>query len=281
MKKTKSRYVKNRYIRLKKNRLAILSLILLSGFLLIPVLTTFSRYVIRSASEHYYNSKEFYFSSDFLNNNTYDLYNWDGISNYQLLIDITNAKDSLNWTKYNIEYEIDAVCSSPGKAISCTASNENILNFNDSLLTTNTNTITINRGTTIFTPGDTVTLQVTARSIAPYEKDISSTFIIHVNSAKVSYTIEDEIDSYYATLIISNSDITKDITINFDASALNIDETNYYVQNGTTTTTNINGVETINSLTMEVENSNVYSIRFYKNDPAIDYTLNNTVLTLS
>ena len=59
-------------------------LLLLIPIILIGLTATFSRYIYNKLSEHYLESKEFYFYSDVLtiDNKTYTAQNWDGTVSY-------------------------------------------------------------------------------------------------------------------------------------------------------------------------------------------------------
>ncbi len=264
-----------------KNKVNLVLVLLLCVLILTPIVTTTSRFVISKIDEHYLDSKEFYFNSSVLNGSTYNLYNWDGSDGYQITFDTTNSKDSLNWTKHDIEYEILTECTSAVGAVSCSSSGDTVLSTNSALITNGSNTVTLSIGNNEFTTGDTVTINVTAKSISPYKKELTASFIVKVNKSEVNYYIEDMPNRNYLNLIISNNNESKDITVDIDASLLSIDNTNYYVNTGVTSSSTINDEAKINRLVFRIESNNVYNIRFYKSNPIENYTLNTEVIQIS
>ncbi len=265
---------------IKKYRILIISLLLLA--IIIPVTLTNGRYFLSKLNEFYYDSKEFYFYSDVLNGNTYELFNWDGVSNYQLTIDTSNAKDALNWTQDDITYEIAVSCSSSNEniTISCHSTGTTTLIANQAVKTVGTNTIIVDKENGTLNSGDTITINVTATSTGTYHKTLRATFIVTVNEVGVSYSIIDSVDSKYLTLVIANTGANKNISIAIDATKLNVDMTNYHVKNGTKTTTQVGNDNLVNSVAFQVLANNVYSIRFYKNNPQQNYTLDSTILSI-
>ena len=57
-------------------------------------------------------SKEFYFYSDKLSENTsvFEVDNWSGVDDYNITIDMNSRKNNLEKTSYDIEYSVKANC---------------------------------------------------------------------------------------------------------------------------------------------------------------------------
>lgn len=122
--------------------------------------------------------------------------------------------------------------------------------------------------------GDTVKLVVTASTTVPYKKQISATFNIKVTGQSITYSIEDEATSIYATLkLVNTKNTTNQITLSYDPEEVVIDVTHEYYENRISqTTTNIDGVEYVNSVTFNMEPADVKNIWFYKKDINANYT---------
>lgn len=253
----------------KFTRIAFLSIIVV---VLGTCLFSLAKYVIDVVTEHYYNSKKFYFNSETLNGKTYNIYGWDGNSTYEFVVDLNNKKDDLNFSKINIPYDINVTCSSDNGSVNCNSRGPTSLIKDDNEPTKNNITISLDRNNVNFEEGESVEVNVKATSTSPYKKELSSTFNITANKLGVSYSVVDSTNSKYLTLIISNSNTTKNVTVDFDETKLSIDNTNYQVKNGVTTKGDDN--KTINKYTFSAVKGNVYSIRFYKKDITQNYSYN-------
>lgn len=244
----------------------------------VPFLSTYSRYTVETITEHYYNSKEFYFTSKSLTERVYNTYNWDGSSDYSFIIDVGNFKDELNWTKEDINYEYDLTCMKDDVPLNCSTDSDGVLRTDANNTTTNVDTVTIFKGDNTFNTGDTVVVNVTARSTSPYGKELSSTINVHVNNLGISYQVIDSANSLYLTLMIVNNSVAKDVDIRFDPTLISVDSTNNHVINGTVYRNESNFV---NRLVLSTEIDHVYAIRFYKKDITANYNLSNNLFTIS
>lgn len=184
----------------KKKKLLILSLI--SALILIIFLhSSLARYIYSGIHNFILESQGFYFSSTVLNMNnpTYRIYNWDGVNNYSLNIDVNSKKNEKLWTLSDIDYSINVSCS---KKVSCTASKQESIIYQtakaDSFVVTVIPQQQIEKG-------ETIEVTITASSKTPYEKEIKATYLIGVETANFSYSIEDSVGSKYLTLKLENS----------------------------------------------------------------------------
>lgn len=87
-KKTYQFKLKNRY---KRKQLLIMAIILIC---MISLVIVFGRYITDSINNFFIRSKEFYFSSDKLSENTsvYQIDNWSGVSDYTIAVNMNSRK---------------------------------------------------------------------------------------------------------------------------------------------------------------------------------------------
>lgn len=252
--------------------------------ILCPLVITLGRFVASSISEHYFNSKEFYFNSTTLTGDNTDLYGWNGKNNYSIAIKLNNSKDLLNWTKYDIDYKLSATCTSSKGDLNCPIIGPNKLVASESAITNNENTLTIEKGELNLVEGDIVNVEVKAESTNPYKKTIIGNYKIHINSLGFTYYIVDDINKNYLEFILENdSNEDKTVTIDYDETLLNIDITNYFVKNGTSTnlTYNFESINIANPkivVSLEHKNGSNYELvnmQDYTNDILTSYSTNN------
>ncbi len=303
MKKEKTK-IKNKYTMLR------LLLVILIFIILAFLISAFGRYVTNSVNNFFMRSKEFYFNSDKLKENTavYQVDNWSGIDDYTIVVNMNSRKNNLQATTYDIGYNITYSCSD--NAI-CE------LEKTSGTIPSDTNSdsfylrITPNRQLEV---GDKVEVEITASSTAQYKKTLKGKFTLVVGKERLSYEITDSVQSPYMQLRLTNtltyyiveqafdsytvgqkidsdtyralSDTNKAkcyssiVTLSFDPTVVLIDTTNEIVENAITTTkTTINGKDYINSITIKIDAISSQDIRFYKLNIANDYTYpkgNNT-----
>ena len=299
MKKMLVKFAKN-----KKHRLLYITIIIL---LLIPFVSTFSRFVYKQIQNAYFNSKKFYFSSDKLGEEllTYQIDNWNGVDPYNITINMNSFKNNLVTSNSDISYDISFKCSDN---IVCSSSKTSGIIY----ATTNTDQFTINTTpTTKLSDGDSIWIEVETTSTSPYIKTLKAKFVINVGYYGLSYEITDNKDDLFLELKITNTldyyeikeafdnyqiddkiDITTylnlddnkkskcasaTITLNFDPNILLIDMTNNaYLNSVSQTTTTINNYEYINEIIFNIEAISSEYIRFYKKDPSKNYEYPNS-----
>ena len=130
---------------------------------------TFSKYINTTKWDYSYNSKDFYFTSDYLSEEDRTLYynSWD---ESDITFNISNALNKDTYTSDNITYEVscisnDATCLINGKSkINSTLSGNNYSNEELKLSLNNFK--------------DNANVTVIARSIKPYKKTLQVTFDI-------------------------------------------------------------------------------------------------------
>lgn len=293
--------MRNKY---QKKQILIMILILV---FLISFVVIFGRYLTNSVNDFFVRSKEFYFFSDKLAENTaiYQIDNWSGVDDYVITINMNSRKNNLKATSYDIGYNISYQCSD--NAICQLSKTEgNILSE------TNTDffnlTITPNRQ---LDTGDKVVVEIEVNSTAQYQKTLKGKFTLVVGKEKLTYQITDAKQNPYMELSITNTlsyyiveqafdsyvigqkiDIdtylalseenkkkcySAIVTIKFEPSEILFDVTNEAYADATNIgTTIIDGKTYINSITIPIEAISSRNLRFYKVDVSKDYTYPNS-----
>ena len=287
-------------IKINKTRIMIASIFLI----LTLISATYGRYIYNGIKNYYLSTKNFYFNSDKLAENTayYQLDNWSGVEPVVITIVMNSKKNNIVSSTYSIEYSIDYECSTN---VTCTATK------NSGLIGTTTNTdsysITMTPNVTLY-GGDSVWLEVETEATSPYEKQLSGRFNINVGEIGLSYEIVDSVGSpylhfnitntldYYKVfqafgshnvgdrieiseyLSLSSADRKKcaaaRITLTFNPNLFRLDMTNEaYIQNvGTSTTRLSDGYDYISSVTFPTDALSSASVRFYKLNTNNNYT---------
>lgn len=256
----------------------IICIILLISIMIAP---TFSRYVYNNVRDLYLKSQNFSFSSNLLTNMgaSYRYSNWSGVDNYEIDLQLYSYENELSLFTYEgegLEYTITCEVADSTKAtahIGAIAEDPTDISYIPN--TTNIKDVKIYlTPTENLEEGDTVEVTVTAITTEPYEKTISATFRIYVSGQNITYSIEDEETSIYATLkLVNTKSETNTITLSWDPEQVVIDVTHEYYENRISETyENVDGVEYVNSITFEMEPADVKNIVFYKKDINADYT---------
>lgn len=284
----------------KKQQIII---ILVLALCFITLVSAFGRYVLNGINNFFVRTKEFYFYSDKLKENSpiYQIDNWTGIDPYTITVNMNSMENNLKKATYDISYDITYECTSNAtcqlsktSGIIPATSNSDYFNL----------VITPNTG---LTTGDKVTVAITATSSSRYTKTLSARFTLVVGQESLSYEIVDSESNQYLDLNITNtlsyykvetafdsynvgdridvdtyltlSDANKAkcysalITLSFDPNEVLLDMTNTnYLNAISTTTTNIDGSNYINGMTFKVDPISSAVVRFYKIDVSKDYT---------
>lgn len=284
----------------KKQQIII---ILVLALCFITLVSAFGRYVLNGINNFFVRTKEFYFYSDKLKENSpiYQIDNWTGIDPYTITVNMNSMENNLKKATYDISYDITYECTSNAtcqlsktSGIIPATSNSDYFNL----------VITPNTG---LTTGDKVTVVINATSSSRYTKTLSARFTLVVGQESLSYEIVDSESNQYLDLNITNtlsyykvetafdsynvgdridvdtyltlSDANKAkcysalITLSFDPNKVLLDMTNTnYLNAISTTTTNIDGSNYINGMTFKVEPISSAVVRFYKIDVSKDYT---------
>lgn len=258
----------------------IISIVILIMLITLP---TFGRYIYNNARDLYLKSQNFSFSSNLLTTTgkSYKYANWSGVDDYELDLQLYSYENELSLFTYEgsgLAYSLTCTVEDSSKAtahIETTAGTSTATGYIPN--TTNVKDIKIYiKPTENLEVGDTVKVNVTASTTVPYQKTITATFNIKVTEQGVTYSIEDEETSIYATLkLVNTKSETNTITLSWDPSKVVIDVTNEYYENRNSnkdTYQNVDGVEYVKSITFDMEASDVKNIRFYKKDINADYT---------
>lgn len=313
MKSHRKKYEKrNKKIKKIKLITCLVIIILLTIFLI----TVLARYITNSINNHLMESKEFYFYSDKLKEDVqdYQIDNWSGVEDYTITINMNSMENNLKKASYDIPYSITYSCSDN---IICQ------LNKTEGIIYSSTNsdyfTIKITPNT-IMENGDKAWVKIYVKSDAEYKKELKAEFKFVVGKENVSYQIDDEENSNYFELNITNtqsyyivsetfdsykvgqridvntylalSDEKKqkcysgEITIKFDPTKVQIDMTDKnYLKAKNIKTININGYKYINEITVNVDALSSENLRFYKTDKTKDYSYplenNDCILDIS
>lgn len=290
-----------RNLQLKKFRAIII--ISLIAIILVLIFEVLARYASNNFSDFFFESKEFYFYSDKLTTDgaNYQIDNWSGVEEYNIVINMNSMKNNLKKANYDIGYEISYTASDN---IICQISKT------EGIISSQTNTDSFNLKITpnaVFQNGDNAWVDINVKSTGEYEKELKATFKLVVGQENVTYAIDDEKDSPYFELNITNnksyytvreafdgyrvgdrinindylnlSDENKskcysaEITLNFDPKEVVIDSTDKtYLHAKNVDYTNLNGYNYVNKITFEVESLSSENVRFYKMDNSKDYT---------
>lgn len=273
------------------------------GLFVITIGLTFGRYIYNDVRDFYLGTKSFYFNSDKLtvNRAIYQLNEWSGVDEYSFVINLNNSKNNLIHASSDIEYEISYVCSSNSN---CSLSKDGGVLYSDMLVDQVTAVIS---PVGVLTNGDTVWMEVTAKSVYPYKKTLSARFILQVGVPGISYTIDDVSNRPYFNLMVTNSTdyyLVKEsfgiyevdqridyqtysglseedkskcalplITLTFDPSIVILDMTNtVFLKAEKYTTREIDGYSYVNSISFRMPLTSSEVVKFYKANANHDYT---------
>lgn len=283
----------------KKIRLLLIMLLILALF---PVGITFSKYIHDFVGSYLIKTSNFYFNSDKLGKPaiTYHVNNWSGVSNFKIQFSLNNHKNNLLVSDSDIEYSLTV--THPNDVTTSIENTTGVI-YTDEMTDDYEIIVTPQR---IFNTNESITVTITATSSLPYVKELKAHYIITVGRQGISYSISDEVNRPYLELSITNArdnymageafgnyelyhDFTiaeyqalssadqakcfsARITLSFDPTDVVIDTTNNLLNNATTSTTTVNGVAYISTITFDVDPMSSNVVRFYKLDVSQDYT---------
>lgn len=288
---------------LQIKKIKVITIISFMTIILVLILEVLARYVSNNLNDFFFESKEFYFYSDklTLNGTKYQIDNWSGVEEYNIIINMNSMKNNLKKANYDIGYEITYTASDN---IICQISKK------EGIITSQTNTDSFNLKITpnaVFENGDSALVDIVVKSTGEYKKELKATFKLVVGQENVTYTIDDEKDSQYLELNITNnksyytvreafdeyevgdrinindylnlSDENKikcysaEITLSFDPKVVVIDSTDKnYLHVKDLKYTNLNGYIYVNEIIFDVEALSSENVRFYKLDKSKNYT---------
>lgn len=270
--------------------------------LFIPISITFSKYVYDFINYYIIPAKSFFFSSDKLKVGgvNYGLNNWGGVGSFEIQFDLNNHKNNLLTSDLDISYEVNYTCSTD---LQCSISSSSGIIYKEELTDTFVLTAVPLRA---FNSGESVTINITASSTAPYVKTLSATYTLTVGKQGIEYEIVDNEGQTYLNFIITNSidsykcivatgsynvgdEISIEeynslspadqanfasavVTLSFNPADVIIDTTTDILNNSQKTYTVYNGISYVSSITFGVDAVSTTKIRFYKTDVNNDYT---------
>ena len=273
---------------------------------IISFIVIFGRYLTNNVNDFFVRSKEFYFYSDKLEEDTavFQVDNWSGVDDYVITVNMNSRKNNLKVASYDIGYTISYTCSD--NAICQLSKTEGIIYSNNNSDYFNL-TITPNRQ---LETGDKVVVEIEAKSTAKYQKTLKGKFTLVVGKEKLSYQITDKPQNPYMELSLTNTlsyyivneafgnysvnnkididtylALTEEnkakcssaiVTISFNPEQVLLDITNEsYSKAKNIETTTVNGKTYINKFTILIDAISSTDLRFYKVDVSKDYTYPN------
>lgn len=299
---------KKRYQFKMKNNLKKTQILLIMAILIciISFIVIFGRYLTNNVNDFFVRSKEFYFYSDKLEEDTavFQVDNWSGVDDYVITVNMNSRKNNLKAASYDIGYTISYTCSD--NAICQLSKTEGIIYSNNNSDYFNL-TITPNRQ---LETGDKVVVEIEAKSTAKYQKTLKGKFTLVVGKEKLSYQITDKPQNPYMELSLTNTlsyyivneafgnysvnnkididtylALTEEnkakcssaiVTISFNPEQVLLDITNEsYSKAKNIETTTVNGKTYINKFTILIDAISSTDLRFYKVDVSKDYTYPN------
>ena len=284
----------------KKHRNIVIAVAIV---LFLPIGYTFSKFVLTELHEFFLNSKDFYFTSNRLavDNPRFQIDNWSGAETITLEIELKSSKNDYLLADYDIPFNLVVDCDTD---MTCSTDNSSGViyqsNGNQAMVVI---TAVPQRA---FHEGESTVINVSATSVSPYVKTIEASFEYVVTRTSVTYNIDDEVKSAYMLTSITNAVsyciaqedfltyhqgdeidvvdfrdlspvnqakcISQTITIGFDPHILLFDNTSELLKRATYTTTTIDGVDYINSITFTMNPLSSVDVKFYKVDINQDYS---------
>lgn len=270
----------------KRIEIRLVTLIFIVILLMISsTIPTFARYIYNDLRDLYLTSKEFYFTSNLLTTNKsgYSYTNWGGADVYEIDCKLYSYANELLKVDYDMDYEI--TCTVPEKyrnkircGIKTTTEPEGYngsVTYNGIIYcSTNVENVKIYViPLTSVSQGDSVEVEISARTTSPYQKTISATIELKVQAEGKSFTIEDEANQGYAILNLTNAiEAEANVILEFDPAILRIDMNDELISSAT-----INKTETIGSgkfvkkITITMAKESAKKIKFYKVDKTKNY----------
>lgn len=285
-----------------KIKIIVISLTLI---IILAVIVVFGRYITSTINDFYLRSKEFYFYSDKLKATKaiYQVENWSGLDTYTITVNMNSMENNLKGTSYDIPYKISYSCSDN---VDCQ------LSKTEGIIKTTNNTDYFNL---MLVPnrqlktGDEVWVEIKAESEGQYKKTLEGRFTLVVGKESLTYKIEDETNTPYIELSLTNSlsyyivtekfdsynvgdrvsvntylSLSEEnknkcyssiVELNFDPKDVVLDMTDInYSEASDIKYTNIDGYNYVNGFTVELPALSSMNVRFYKNDKTKDYTFN-------
>ena len=235
---------------MKKRKIIAGVSVLLAVALLLFVILSVAKYIIKKGQQSELTSQNFYFSSNFLKSDevpTYEIYG------NTVTFAVRNYIDSFRVNATDINYTVSADSGAL-----------DILNGSLEGAASSSANITLSYDFAADELQKEITVSVTGTG--KFTKTLSAKFIF-IKYDGLKYEIKDQADRDYAELYIYTGNTASDVTIAWDKAELLIDETNDYIFGNTTLNAEINSV-TIRDIPADT----TVKIVFFKKNIAQDYT---------
>ena len=235
---------------MKKRKIIAGVSVLLAVVLLLCVILSVAKYIIKKGQQSELTSQNFYFSSNFLKSDevpTYEIYG------NTVTFAVRNYIDSFRVNAADINYTVSADSGAL-----------DILNGSLEGAASSSANITLSYDFAADELQKEITVSVTGTG--KFTKTLSAKFIF-IKYDGLKYEIKDQADRDYAELYIYTGNTASDVTIAWDKAELLIDETNDYIFGNTTLNAEINSV-TIRDIPADT----TVKIVFFKKNIAQDYT---------
>lgn len=256
---------------------------------ILSTLPSFARYIYNDLKDLYFTSKEFYFTSNLLSSNTfeYSYANWGGTEIYEIECKLYSYANELLKLDYDLDYQI--TCTVPEEyrdKIKCavnstqvpegyagSASDDGTIYCSTNIDTAKIYVIPI----TTVSEGESVKIQISAKTQSPYQKTISCNIELQVQTQGNSFIIEDEENKSYALLKLTNSvEEETQITLEFDPEELRLDlNDEIYNEQAYIETKTIDGGAFVKKITFTMPKESSKNIKFYKVDKSKNYSYPN------
>ena len=235
---------------MKKRKIIAGVAVLLAVALLLCVILSVAKYIIKKGQQSELTSQNFYFSSNFLKSDevpTYEIYG------NTVTFAVRNYIDSFRVNATDINYTVSADSGAL-----------DILNGSLEGAASSSANITLSYDFAADELQKEITVSVTGTG--KFTKTLSAKFIF-IKYDGLKYEIKDQADRDYAELYIYTGNMASDVTIAWNKAELLIDETNDYIFGNTTLNAEINSV-TIRDIPADT----TVKIVFFKKNIAQDYT---------
>ena len=235
---------------MKKRKIIAGVSVLLAVALLLCVILSVAKYIIKKGQQSELTSQNFYFSSNFLKSDEVPTYNIYGNT---VTFAVRNYIDSFRVNATDINYTVSADSGAL-----------DILNGSLEGAASSSANITLSYDFAADELQKEITVSVTGTG--KFTKTLSAKFIF-IKYDGLKYEIKDQADRDYAELYIYTGNMASDVTIAWNKAELLIDETNDYIFGNTTLNAEINSV-TIRDIPADT----TVKIVFFKKNIAQDYT---------
>lgn len=285
----------------KRIEIKLTSILIIIGIIAVILsVPTFGRYIYKGIRNMYLSSKNFYFTSSILSEDSSDViiatYNdWGGLENYIVNIRMysyDNEKQRMTTDlAYNVKCEVlddykDTVdCAintiekeSNGKYVTETSRDILVSNGNEDSL----NIYVIPKRD--LNTDEEIRIRITAWTDVPYEKELSGIISVRVGGGSVEdYSLADAEYQQYATLTIRNINETeRKITITVDATKLRFDMNDDLMKNATILETKkINGSNYAKTVQATLKAESAKAIKLYKVDKTKTYEVPSDEIQIS